>query len=445
MPMIELEGSLQYLGGELLASMDGGISIYGVVGNRLIVSSSIYNAAVFTGTGLATTASGSAALEGTVTMVEFQPVDRDVLNGGGGIVFLHPLTISDISYPAASLFDVVERTATGIVAAFDAAGFVRWLGARDWQIVGSDQADIAAPGAVFALEGDDTIRLGAGDDIGGGGAGSDRIYGEAGNDMLAGGNGLDRLEGGDGDDRLEGGDQGDVLSGDAGDDTLWGDNGADRLVGGTGNDEMHGGLSADRLLGLDGDDAMWGDWGDDTLRGGSGNDAGDGGAGLDVVLGGTGRDTLTGGGDDDIVRGNGGFDTVDGGDGDDLVAGGAQADLVLGGAGDDTVQGGGGFDTVDGGTGDDEMTGNFNADTFLFSDGHGADTITDFEATNNAEKIDLSGISAIASLADLDLGSASLGAATQVGADVVIDTGGGNSITLTGVSLSDLDASDFIF
>ncbi|MEZ5714935.1 MAG: calcium-binding protein, partial [Paracoccaceae bacterium] len=69
----------------------------------------------------------------------------------------------------------------------------------------------------------------------------------------------------------------------------------------------------------------------------------------------------------------------------------------------------------------------------------------DFEATNNAEKIDLSGISAITSLADLNLGSATLGAATQVGADVVIDTGGGNSITLTGVSLGDLDANDFVF
>ena len=38
-----------------------------------------------------------------------------------------------------------------------------------------------------------------------------------------------------------------------------------------------------------------------------------------------------------------------------------------------------------------------------------------------------------------------LGAATQVGADVVIDTGSGNSILLTGVTLGDLDANDFIF
>ncbi|MEZ5715605.1 MAG: hypothetical protein R3D85_10795 [Paracoccaceae bacterium] len=126
-----------------------------------------------------------------------------------------------------------------------------------------------------------------------------------------------------------------------------------------------------------------------------------------------------------MIRGNGGFDSVDGGDGDDMVYGGAQADRVSGGDGNDTCEGGGGFDTIDGGLGNDVLSGNFNADRFVFADGHGDDTITDFEATNNAEKIDLSDVSAIASLADLNLGSASAGAATQVGADVVIDTGGG--------------------
>ncbi|MEZ5715568.1 MAG: calcium-binding protein [Paracoccaceae bacterium] len=273
----------------------------------------------------------------------------------------------------------------------------------------------------------------------------DGVYQSAFSFVPDGSEGADRLTGSLPDELISGQGGNDTLLGNGGNDTLEGGAGRDRMVGGVGDDEMHGGSDQDTLLGTAGNDIMYGDDGDDVLRGGNDHDLQHGDDGNDIVIGGTGRDTLYGDAGNDILRGNGGFDTVDGGDGDDFVAGGAQADLVLGGAGNDTVQGGGGFDTIDGGTGDDELTGNFNADTFLFADGHGADTITDFEATNNAEKIDLSGISAITSLADLNLGSATLGAATQVGADVVIDTGGGNSITLAGVSLSDLDANDFIF
>ncbi|MEZ5714941.1 MAG: hypothetical protein R3D85_07100 [Paracoccaceae bacterium] len=271
------------------------------------------------------------------------------------------------------------------------------------------------------------------------------LTGTAFGDSLAGLGGADLVLGLDGGDLLSGGDGNDRMLGGEGDDTMEGDAGRDRLVGEAGNDDMSGGSEQDTLLGYNGDDTLNGDGGDDVLRGGGDQDLENGGAGNDIVIGGTGRDTLNGDEGNDTLRGNGGFDTVDGGEGDDLVAGGAQADLVLGGAGDDTLQAGGGFDTLDGGDGNDELTGNFNADRFVFHDGDGNDTITDFEATNNAEKIDLSDVSAIASLADLNLGSATLGAATQVGADVVIDTGGGNSITLLGVDLADLDASDFIF
>ena len=63
---------------------------------------------------------------------------------------------------------------------------------------------------------------------------------------------------------------------------------------------------------------------------------------------------------------------------------------------------------------------------------------------SHAGKIDLSDVGAITPLADPDQGSATSGAAIQVGADVVIDTGGGNSITLVTVSSSDLEATDFL-
>ena len=77
--------------------------------------------------------------------------------------------------------------------------------------------------------------------------------------------------------------------------------------------------------------------------------------------------------------------------------------------------------------------------------GHAALDEEQANALSAAEKLDLSGVSAIANLAALNLGNPNAGAATQVGADVVIDTGGGNSVTLLGVNLGDLDGSDFIF
>ncbi|MDF1670263.1 MAG: calcium-binding protein, partial [Roseovarius sp.] len=68
------------------------------------------------------------------------------------------------------------------------------------------------------------------------------------------------------------------------------------------------------------------------------------------------------------------------------------------------------------------------------------DVIGDFDALNVFEAIDLRSVSAITDLADLTSNHM-----TQTGANVVIDTGGGDSITLTGVNLGDLDSTDFIF
>ncbi|MFC6760203.1 hypothetical protein ACFQFQ_13035 [Sulfitobacter porphyrae] len=103
----------------------------------------------------------------------------------------------------------------------------------------------------------------------------------------------------------------------------------------------------------------------------------------------------------------------------------------------------GGFDTIVGGTGNDLLVGAFNADTFVFADfggGFGQDTIRDFDANNVFERIDLRLVSSIRDLNDLLTNHA-----TQVGQDVLIDAGGGNTILLEGVDRNDLDASDFIF
>ncbi|QFT92010.1 Bifunctional hemolysin/adenylate cyclase precursor [Roseovarius sp. THAF9] len=324
-----------------------------------------------------------------------------------------------------------------------------------------------------------------GNDLVYGGLGFDSIVGAEGNDTLFGEVGFDTLEGGVGDDELHGGDQADLLRGGAGADSLIGGEGADHLHGETGNDTLLGGSGADRFFG--GDGADWIDAGSnfgnsvDGVEGGAGNDTIFGGIGFDLLQGGDDDDEIDGGdqadnlyGEDgnDTLNGGNGFDRLFGGEGDDLLedfegfggqfgGGGNDTmrggddntnffgqlgnDLIEAGGGDDRIGGNAGFDIIDGGAGNDLMFGDFNADTFVFQNGHGVDTIGDFDALNTFERIDLSAVSTITSLADLDLGSASTGAATQMGADVEIDTGGGNLIILNNVSIGDLDATDFLF
>ena len=267
-----------------------------------------------------------------------------------------------------------------------------------------------------------TYDLSSGDDLHSATRYDDSVRAGTGDDTVDGFDGDDWIEGGDGNDVLYGGTQEDRLYGGEGDDTLYGGAGFDRLEGGPGNDILFGGNQADNLLGGHGNDVMWGEGGFDRLFGGDGDDWGDGGDGPDALFG---------------ERGN---DTLNGGEGEDRLFGGVGNDMLSGGPGDDNLQGGAGFDVLDGGVGNDILTGNFNADTFVFADNHGEDVITDFEATNSFEKIDLSGVTSIEDFSDL--------VATHLyeeGADSVIETGGGNWITLIGVSLGDLDGSDFLF
>ena len=103
----------------------------------------------------------------------------------------------------------------------------------------------------------------------------------------------------------------------------------------------------------------------------------------------------------------------------------------------DDFTGGAGDDTIEGGTTDDTLTGGEGADTFVFGLEHGADTITDFTA--DTDKIDLSALVDITDFSQLTI-------ADNTDGDAVIDLSshGGGSITLTGVSTSDLDADDFV-
>ena len=292
----------------------------------------------------------------------------------------------------------------------------------------------------------------------------ERVFGGAGNDTITGDDATVFISGGDGDDTITtgngatavfGGNGADTLTGGAGDDTISGGNGDDVIHGGGGNDTLSGGYGADQIFGDAGNDTILADPGlqADVIDGGEGFDTLDfsnAAAAITVNLGGgyslgAGVDTISGiehvvgsTGDDRLVGGAADV-TFEGGTGRDYLWGGSGNDILLGDAGDDTIIGGAGFDRITGGAGTDTLTGGFNADTFVFADGFGTDTITDFAATNDYEKIDLSAVTGIVDYADLLADHMA-----QSGSDVVI-TDGSNTITLQNVDLADLGAADFIF
>ena len=179
-----------------------------------------------------------------------------------------------------------------------------------------------------------------------------------------------------------------------------------------------------------------------TINGTSGADVIEAWDGADSVYGGDGNDYIDGAGGDDTLRGQVGQDVLIGGAGNDVLRGGGAKDDLDGGAGDDTLFGGAGQDELDGGTGDDTLTGGGGSDTFVFGGtDFGADTITDFDAGTGSTSVDLIEVSTSA-FADWSALSA---ASAQVGSDVVITYDASNAITLEGVTLSDLDAGDFLF
>ena len=302
----------------------------------------------------------------------------DLSSYGGGTITLQGVTKADLMVSGSlnvALFDLPDGTAN-----------VTWTGTDD-----SDGVSGGEAGLTFkAKDGGDLVYAGEGNDTIGGADGDDWLFGMEGNDSILGGAGDDMILGGEGDDYIDGGDDDDYIRGGEGNDTI---------LGGEGNDFIRGEA---------GDDSIEGGAGNDRIYGGEGNDTIDGGAGNDWIRGDAGDDSITGGIGDDSIGGNEGNDTIDGGAGDDFIYG---------------------------GEGDDSLTGGADTDTFVFGEGHGNDTITDF--VDGTDLIDLSalGITNFAALSIADDGNG----------NAVITTSTGNTITLTGVATADLDASNFVF
>jgi Ca2+-binding RTX toxin-like protein/V8-like Glu-specific endopeptidase len=158
----------------------------------------------------------------------------------------------------------------------------------------------------------------------------------------------------------------------------------------------------------------------DTLEGDSGNNVLDGSAGINTVsyahalAGVTVSLDLQGQAQN---TGSAGSDTL------------SHFQAIVGSAFNDTLEGGGAASTT--------LTGGLGADTFVYRSGDQNVTVTDFSHAQG-DQIDLSALSQFGSLADV------LAAATQSGANTVINTGSG-SLILQNVSETSLAASDFQF
>ena len=327
----------------------------------------------------------------------------------------------------------------------------------------------------------------------------DVMYGLEGNDRLYytgstsaslyGGGGMDLLAGGDGNDILYGGDGSDVglyrgeptsplyvfgLYGGAGDDYLDGGLGSDRLVGGSGNDILIGGEGNDSGFypgsGVRGGEytvaGLFGESGNDTLDGGRGNDHLfgqqdddylDGGQGNDWLYGGLGRDVMIGG------EGNDNFE-VDSPDDQVLEFAGQGTDVVFsyvdytlsdnteyllmnygrqnygyGNSGNNIIVGNDEANVIEGRAGYDTLFGRGGSDLFVVNPNWGVDVIMDFVAGAGTPDAVIFSRTLFNSFAQV------MANAAQVGADTWIGDGNGNTVVLSGVSLSSLHADDFGF
>mgnify|MGYP001187786532 CR=1 FL=1 len=150
----------------------------------------------------------------------------------------------------------------------------------------------------------------------------------------------------------------------------------------------------------------------------------------DIIEGKAGNDVLFGLGGNDIMDGDLGNDTINGGAGNDNIEGGGGADRIFGGTGNDIISGDDGNDFMNGGAGNDR---------FVFDSGEGDDRIAGFTAGGTLDRLDLR--DAGFNFVHFDQ---VLARASNVGGNVVIDLGTGDSVTLIGVTEAQLTAGDFI-
>ena len=162
----------------------------------------------------------------------------------------------------------------------------------------------------------------------------------------------------------------------------------------------------------------------------------DAGSGSDRVTGNAAGNRIRGGGGDDSLVGRDGNDALDGGSGNDGLSGGTGADRLTGSSGDDRLRGEDGNDVLSGGAGHDTMTGGAGSDVFVFDGGQ--DVLLDFRDNADTLRID----DALFAGQTLTAGQVLAAYAKVAAGAVVFDFGGGNVLTLRGVTSVSALAND---
>jgi hypothetical protein len=146
------------------------------------------------------------------------------------------------------------------------------------------------------------------------------------------------------------------------------------------------------------------------------------------IKGNDSNNTLTGTSSDEVISGVGGNDTIDGGSGNDVIFGGDGDDVITGGRGDDIIIGGAGNDTLTAGM-------NSTTDMFVYRDGDGSDTITDFDpAEPDVLAFNMVEITSYQDLIDR---------VSMDGSDTLITYDNGDTTRLINVNSSDLTIANF--
>jgi len=155
-----------------------------------------------------------------------------------------------------------------------------------------------------------------------------------------------------------------------------------------------------------------------------------------VITGGNHPQNLVDTAGNDTMNGGNSGDTITSSAGADLMHGNNGNDLLIGGSGPDTMFGDNGADTLVAGTGADTMTGGEGPDLFVFGYGAHDQKITDFDVKTDHIEIHPGRVDNWADLRAL---------MHQDGGNVVIQFDDTHAITLVGVSMSSLNAKQFVF